>query len=199
MSHIMGDVMVRKHVAALVMVAGLVAGCSGSQGESESGESAVTGSQEASWQENASAVPTQSFVKGAEEGDAQRSWPRRFFDDSSYRPGTWSVTPQGDPIYTPINSLGDPLGVPTDRDEISECKKDAVRVPNKITIEYIHGRFLLFSDTDGPGKSEGNGILTDYAKTPAGAMLAASNFLNYTMVAADDLGRTAGNDLVLSD
>ncbi|KQB84076.1 hypothetical protein [Corynebacterium oculi] len=189
----MGKYVMVKQVAVVVVATAMLVGCSSSEEAPNNDSPVVETSHEVG------AAPSQTYVTSAEEGEAQRSWPRRFFDDSSYRPGTWSVTPQGDPLYVPDSPLGEPLGKPTENDEISECIPDSVRVPNKVNLQYVHGRFLLFSDTDGPGGVQENGILKDYSQTPAGAVVAAANFLSYVTVASDGLGRAADRELLLSD
>lgn len=177
-----------------VMV-GCVVGCTHREEQSLPHDSAASSVEVDAYQEDTAS----SYVTGAEDGEQQRHWPRKFFDDSSYQPGTWTVTPQGDPLYVPNNPLGEPLGNPTGDNEISECRPDSIRPPNKINLQYIHGRFLLFSDSDGPGGVQENGILKDYSQAPAGAVVAAANFLSYITVASDGIGRAADEQLILSD
>lgn len=187
-------------VLSTVVVAGLVlAGCSSGDGEqlaqveSQGATGAVA---EGSSESSESAGESSGYVTSIAEGEKDRRWPRKYFDDSKYRPGTWAATAAGVPIYTPRNPEGEPLGAATDRDEVSDCRPDAVRAPEKVNVQYLHGRFLAFSPTDGPDQVGEDGLLTGYAKTPAGAALAVYNTVNYVTVSNDERGQSAIKKLI---
>lgn len=192
----MGNVVTWKRVAAAVCLAGVVVSGCAHQDEQNASDAPVTTTEPQGQDE---ATPGSSYVASAEDGEAQRSWPRKFFDDSAYRPGTWAATPQGVPVYTPQDPMGEVLGTPHDRNEVAECHPSSPRVPGKVRVEYIHGRFFVLSDSDGPGKVQKNGLFTDYAQSPVAAAMAAHNFLSYMIVSPDKFGKAAMRELTTED
>lgn len=125
---------------------------------------------------------------------SNRSWPRPHFDDSTFRPGTWSVDATGQPVLTPDSSTGQILGSPRDA-RMEECGSFSWAQPSRLTAQYIHGRFLLFSESDGPGRVNREDIPVDYSQSAAGAFLGAYNFLALTDPARDELALAAWDQL----
>ncbi|MCS4535501.1 hypothetical protein [Corynebacterium sp. HS2168-gen11] len=109
--------------------------------------------------------------------------------------GKWAVSFNGLPYLTPE----DPKGELVTRDfrhgdEMHTCNdRGSVRVGTTVP-QSVEGRFLLFSEQDGPTKILDNGALTGYSQTPAGAATAAYNAVAsialldyYTSQTIDDL------------
>lgn len=127
----------------------------------ENGDGKETGSVESS----TLAIP------GPDEFDPeQRHFPREFFDDSQYQVGEYVVDWNGNPVYTPHAVNGEPFGEFEPREEM-DCSLPGVVNAQQ---QYVHGRFMLVSEHDGPTNFD-HLVPTGYAHSAVGAAVAASN------------------------
>lgn len=169
-------------IVAVVLVIGLVLGLTRkNDGAIQSGESSPETTS------RASEYPSEDDI-------ANRSWPRPHFDDSTFRPGTWSVDAMGQPVLTPDSPTGQILGSPREAG-MEECNSFSWAQPARLTAQYIHGRFILFSESDGPGRVNQEDLPVDYSQSAAGAFLGAYNFLALTDPARDEIALAAWNQL----
>ncbi|MEZ2190208.1 hypothetical protein [Corynebacterium sp. CCM 9204] len=110
-------------------------------------------------------------IPGPDEFDPeQRHFPREFFDDSQYQVGKYAADPGGRPVYMPHAVNGEPFGEFQPREEM-DCSLPGVVNAQQ---QYVHGRFMLVSEHDGPTNFD-HLVPTGYAHSAVGAAVAASN------------------------
>lgn len=109
--------------------------------------------------------------------------------------GKWNVSKTGQPFMTPSNPDGDIVSTTLrDDNELDECDGPTVRT-SRVVPQLVHGRYLLFSEEDGPARLSDSGALVDYSPTAFGAALGAYNaFAAYA--GFDDYLLRVGDEIV---
>lgn len=78
----------------------------------------------------------------------------------------------GRSLRTPKNGSGQPMGKIKKVDNF-QCESE--EEPSKLTLERVHSAETLWSENQGPGRVTDEGVPSQYAHTPEGAVLSAWN------------------------
>lgn len=78
----------------------------------------------------------------------------------------------GRSLRTPKNGSGQPMGKIKKVDNL-QCESE--EEPSKLTLERVHSAETLWSENQGPGRVTDEGVPSQYAHTPEGAVLSAWN------------------------